>query len=94
MTQADLAAALEEARPRWDDESYFNRILVDQLFRSMRDSETGAGIGLDLPGDNEHDIVRVVRATQQVYVYKRMDRGLRSPIATYSFDDYITKYGG
>ena len=42
----DLAQALETARPRWSDDNYCLRIIVDQLSKSGRDSETGYGLGL------------------------------------------------
>jgi hypothetical protein len=42
----DLAAALEAARPRWQDPSYALRIIIDQLTKDSRDSETGHGIFL------------------------------------------------
>lgn len=42
----DLAAALAAARPRWQDPSYALRIIIDQLTKDSRDSETGHGIFL------------------------------------------------
>jgi hypothetical protein len=42
----DLALALEKARPRWTDDSYCLRIIIDQLTKEGRDSETGFGIFL------------------------------------------------
>ena len=42
----DLANALEKARPRWNDDSYALRIIIDQLTKDSRDSETGYGIFL------------------------------------------------
>ena len=42
----DLALALDKARPRWTDDSYCLRIIIDQLTKEGRDSETGFGIFL------------------------------------------------
>jgi hypothetical protein len=42
----DLSAALEAARPRWTDDSYALRIIIDQLTVASRDEETGHGIFL------------------------------------------------
>jgi hypothetical protein len=42
----DLAKALDKARPRWTDDSYALRIVIDQLTKDSRDSETGYGIFL------------------------------------------------
>lgn len=44
--RTDLAAALEKARPRWQDDSYALRIIIDQLTKDSRDEETGYGIFL------------------------------------------------
>jgi len=42
----DLSGALEKARPRWSDDSYSLRIVIDQLTKESRDEETGHGIFL------------------------------------------------
>ena len=42
----DLALAIEKARPRWTDDSYALRIIIDQLTKDGRDSENGFGIFL------------------------------------------------
>jgi hypothetical protein len=42
----DLAHALDRAKPRWSDDNYCLRIIVDQLSKSGRDEETGYGLGL------------------------------------------------
>lgn len=49
--RTDLAAALEAARPRWNDDSYSLRIIIDQLTKDSRDEETGHGIFLSNPED-------------------------------------------
>ena len=47
----DLAEALEKARPRWTDDSYSLRIIIDQLTKESRDEETGHGLSLSNPED-------------------------------------------
>lgn len=49
--RTDLAEALEAARPRWNDDSYSLRIIIDQLTKAGRDEETGYGIYLAIPAD-------------------------------------------
>ena len=49
------AAAIEKARPRWDDEPYAARILVDQLTKSARDQETGFGLLLEPDAEDEYN---------------------------------------
>jgi hypothetical protein len=51
----DLAQALDFARPRWTDDSYCLRIIIDQLTKDARDSETG--YGLFLAKQNELDFL-------------------------------------
>lgn len=40
----DLAIALNNAKPRWDDSSYATRIVISQLIGENWNSETGFGI--------------------------------------------------
>ena len=49
--------ALELARPRWDDEPYALKIVVDYLIREAgaRDSETGAGLLLRPYAEDEYN---------------------------------------
>ena len=42
----NLADAVSAAEPRWQDPSYALRIIIDQLTKDSRDSETGHGIFL------------------------------------------------
>jgi hypothetical protein len=41
---ADLAYALDKARPRWNDESYCMRIIISNLIGPEWNSETGFGL--------------------------------------------------
>ena len=40
----DLAIALEHARPRWHDDSYFTRMVISKLIEGDITGETGYGI--------------------------------------------------
>lgn len=64
----DLSAALEASRPRWSDESYSLRIIIDKLTIAGRDEETGFGIFLA----NDEDLVfldyPVIVDTQAMFV--------------------------
>lgn len=40
----DLARAIDVARPRWDDESYFTRILISQLVNNDWNQELHYGV--------------------------------------------------
>jgi hypothetical protein len=48
-----LAHALKVGKPRWGDDSYLTRIIIDQMFKNIRDDETGGGVSLQIT-DNEH----------------------------------------
>ena len=42
--QRDLAMALEHSRPRWQDTSYFTRMMISYLIQNEILGETGFGI--------------------------------------------------
>jgi hypothetical protein len=42
--QRDLAMALEHAKPRWEDTSYFTRMVISYLIQDSVLGETGFGI--------------------------------------------------
>lgn len=42
--QRDIAMALDHARPRWDDTSYFTRMVISYLMQDSILDETGFGI--------------------------------------------------
>lgn len=48
-------AAIVTARPRWNDQSYGVRIIIDQIFKDLRDSETGGGIMLKPNAEDEYN---------------------------------------
>ena len=47
--------AVRAAKPRWDDQSYAVRILVDQLTRAGRDQETDYGLMLTPNAEDEYN---------------------------------------
>jgi hypothetical protein len=47
--------AVRAAKPRWDDDSYATRILVDQLTKGGRDQETGYGLLLKPNAEDEYN---------------------------------------
>jgi hypothetical protein len=53
---AQLASAVDAARPRWTDEGYATRIAISQLVGQDWESTTGWGIYINTIPDNEHKI--------------------------------------
>jgi hypothetical protein len=49
--EVDIAAALEHAKPRWDDSSYATRMMISYLMQDSILDETGFGI-YAINGDN------------------------------------------
>ena len=47
--------AVIAAKPRWDDEPYAVKIIVDQLIKEGRDQETGFGIMLTPEAEDEYN---------------------------------------
>lgn len=64
----DLSAALEAARPRWQDDSYSLRIIIDQLTKESRDEETGHGIFLATSEDLAFLDYPIIVDTQAMFV--------------------------
>jgi len=66
--------AVRVAKPRWDDEYYATRIIVDQLTKEGRDQETGYGLMLQPNAEDgyNHDKPSVViDLTSQVLTVAR-----------------------
>ena len=52
----DMArVAIHRAKPRWGDESYATRIIVDELIKESRDQETGSGLMLKPSAEDEYN---------------------------------------
>jgi hypothetical protein len=78
---ADLQAAIEKAKPRWDDPSYAMRIVVSQLIGSDWDSETGFGLSSYESGEESYDPI-VVDFPGWIVTYQDKD---------YSFQGFLLK---
>lgn len=86
---ANLAYALEKARPRWTDEGYATRIAISNMVGPEWESETGWGIYVNAIPDNEHKIPVVDWKTQTVSLVEELDG---EPIFTMDLDSFCTKY--
>ena len=51
----DAVSAIKSAEGRWDDEPYAARIIVDQLTKASRDSETGHGLMLGPDAEDSYN---------------------------------------
>ncbi len=51
----DAKKAVITAKPRWDDEPYATRIIVDQLTKRERDQENGCGLMLKPDAEDEYN---------------------------------------
>jgi len=88
---ACLALALDEARPRWDDHTYFNRIIIHTLGESVR----GIGVGKATGDEHKRYVLNSDAKTVGLYDNYPWDGSLGSmpePLVTFSFEDFITKY--
>ncbi len=61
----ELAMALYQAKPRWDDPSYGIRIVVSQLIGPHWDKEHGFGLFTSTDGEDLGDFTVVVDFTNQ-----------------------------
>lgn len=97
---ATVAAAVQNAAGRWDDQSYCRRILLSNLLESALggsgfDSETGAGLSLNTIGDNEHSLFVIDVDGQTVSLYPEWDgHRMTIPAAKYTmgYEPFIRKY--
>jgi len=65
---ANLAAAVDAARPRWHDEAYATRIIISNLIGDDWNQEYGYGICTRIM-DNEHSIPVIDFSDQTVALY-------------------------
>lgn len=88
---ASLAHALDEARPRWGDDTYFNRIVTYTLGDSVR------GIGTGIATMDDHRRWVIDPRNEEVHLmenwpwngkYNKMPK----PIVSFSFEDFIARY--
>ena len=88
-----LRKALSEplALRRWNDEQYLARIVVDQMFRDLRDCETGGGIGT-LRCDNEYPIIVLDLLNRQVSFAAEGEEGeVHKWYGTQSYTDFCAQ---
>lgn len=88
---ACLALALDEARPRWNDYPYFNRIIIHTLGDSVRGIRIGQATG------DEHKRFVVEPAAEQVHLMDNWSwdgdiQNYPRPIVSWSFDNFIAKH--
>jgi len=88
---ACLAEALAEARPRWDDHTYFNRIVINTLGDSI------SGIGIGTATGDEHRRYVVDSEKQEVYLMKNWPwdgnyANAPTPLVTFTFENFVRKY--
>lgn len=88
---ACLAVALDEARPRWTDHTYFNRIVIHTLGEAVR------GIGIGTATGDEHKRWVVDNEKKEVYLMDNWSwdgslAKMPEPIFTLGFEAFIAKY--
>jgi menaquinone-dependent protoporphyrinogen IX oxidase len=92
---ANLAAALDAARNRWNDESYCTRIIISNLIGDDWSQELGYGISTQIM-DNEHSIpvIDFSDHTVALYGYQFMSHGceLRDQKFRMPFEEFVKKF--
>jgi hypothetical protein len=86
---AQLANAVEKARPRWTDDSYATRIATSQLINTDWESETGWGMHVNEIGDNEHKVPVIDWKNKTFSLY---EEDLETLVFTLSLEDFVAKY--
>ena len=86
---AQLANAVDKARPRWSDDAYATRIATSQLINTDWESETGWGLYVNQIGDNEHKIPVIDWEEQTFSLYEDLES---EPIFTMDLDSFVLKY--
>jgi len=84
-----LSHAVEQARPRWTDESYATRICISQLVGEDWNSETGWGLSVNRILDNEHKIPVIDWSAQTFSLHEELDG---PPIFTMDLNAFCSKY--
>jgi len=92
MFSGVVAEALVNAKDRWDDESYFNRIFINTLGESL------SGVSVDRVFMDEHKRYAVDIAKNKVYLvdnfaWRKGTYGdIPNPIVEYTFEDFVKKF--
>lgn len=69
-----LSDALAFGKSRWTDPAYLTRILISRMYSDLVNDRTGGGIGVDYMPDNEHSVIVVDIAKQEVYLEGTTER--------------------
>ena len=85
----NLANAVEQARPRWSDESYATRIAISQLINDEWASETGWGITINELADNEHKVPVI---DWHNATFTLFEEDLTTEVFKTSLDVFVNKY--
>jgi len=86
---ANLAGAVQAARPRWTDESYATRICISQLIADNWNHETGWGITVNELADNEHKIP-VIDWSKQTFTL--LEEDLQTVVFSTDLTSFVNKY--
>ena len=97
---ANLAEAVETARPRWTDESYATRIVISNLVGDNWNELTGWGLTVNNILDNEHKIPVIDWRSGTFSLHEEASweedtkvRGMMDePMFTMTLDSFINKY--
>jgi hypothetical protein len=97
---ANLAEAVETARPRWTDESYATRIVISNLVGDNWHELTGWGLTVNNILDNEHKIPVIDWRSGTFSLHEEASweedtkvRGMMDePMFTMTLDSFINKY--
>jgi hypothetical protein len=84
--QHDIAAALEHARPRWDDSAYGTRMMISYLIQDSILDETGYGIYAVT------DTSCLNGSYDQVIVIDFADKTVNDGPVSVEWDKFITAY--
>lgn len=89
----NLAAALDQARPRWDDYSYANRIVTSLLIGDSWNSEYGFGLhtAYDMT-EEENGYLLVDWDKQSVTISPNRYEVEEKSVVTMGFEEFITQY--
>jgi hypothetical protein len=86
---ANLANAVEHARPRWEDSSYATRICISKLVGEEWKGLTGWGLSVNQILDNEHKVPVIDWAAK---TFTLMEEDLQTKVFTLSLEDFCSKY--
>jgi len=95
-----LARAVQQAEPRWEDPAYATRIVISQLINTDWNQELSWGLHVNEIGDNEHKIPVInwkkktfSLHTEAPFQDDNKVKGMtEEPIFTMSLDAFCKKY--